>query len=90
MTSSGSQTSGILILDILDQVHEESRTSKKIPILSGKRVPDTTQCPVWSAARKGMKKGKKRIKFRPLESGISLMAVGTKIFFLAKWAFVER
>ena len=46
MASTGSQTSGILILDILDQVHKEIRTSKKIAILRGNRVPDTTQCPI--------------------------------------------
>ena len=45
MTSNGYQTSGTLILDILEQAFEEIRTSKKIPILTGKRVPDTTQ---WS------------------------------------------
>ena len=44
MTWSGSQTSGILILDILDWEFTEIRTSKKIFILRAKRVPDTTEC----------------------------------------------
>ena len=43
MTLAGSQTSGILILDILEQVHEKIRASKNIPILRANRVPDTAQ-----------------------------------------------
>ena len=41
MTLAGSQTSGILILDILEQVDEKIIASKNIPILRANRIPDT-------------------------------------------------